>query len=341
MTSFVAASETAVRLVTMASLPISTATAPLGAANASSPPSLLPDSEPLSSARLNDAMSMLYELLSKERQLDVRSGEDRIAMDQDLRAKAMSDRLAALQRQTANEAGSGSGFFSSVGHFFEDVAGDFGRGRLDLAIQDAAKDAEAAWNSPAFWRDLEQGAMVVAKTALAVGSVAVTVATAGAAAPLLVATAIALSAGGLAISQTDCLDGALGNGASKWVGAGLEVTGAALNLGASASVVGTWGGSQAVSMVGAAANAAGGGMEVVAGVAQVRNGSFSAAAERGAADATQAGQRDGRLDRLVASLIESLQQSDKSHERLQASLALVMATDDQTAVTATTVTWKG
>lgn len=312
-----------------------------GPAGAAAPPALLPGAEPPSGNGLNDAMCALYEVLTGQRQQDAQVGETRVTMAHDRREKAIANRLDALKQQMANEASSGDGFFSSIGHFFEDATKDALEGRINLVLSDAAKDAEAAWNSPAFWANLEQGALAVGKVALAVGSVAATVATAGAASPLLVASAIALSVGGMVISQTGCLDGALGQGTSQWLGIAMEVGGAALSMGAGLGATGASCGGQALSVVASTATVTGGGMEVIGGAAQIRNGSFAANSERAAADATQAAQRAARLDRLVQSLIETIQQGDQSHQRSQASLSSAITTNAQTVVTAAAFTVRG
>jgi len=147
---------------------------------ASQTAALLPEpGSPLSGASLNDAMGALYLALSKQRQLSLRSDEATVQADQSLRDKDLTDEMAALARQMANEADSGRGFFDSIGHLFDDMARDFAGGRLGNLFDDIGADAEQAWNSPAFWNDLEKGAMAVAKVALVVASVAATLATAG------------------------------------------------------------------------------------------------------------------------------------------------------------------
>ncbi|MDP9151906.1 MAG: hypothetical protein M3O36_18440, partial [Myxococcota bacterium] len=82
-------------------------------------------------------------------------------------------------------------------------------------------------------------------------------------------------------------------------------------------------------------------LEAVAGAAQMRSGSFAADGQRASAEAKLAMQRVARLERLVASLIETIQQRDQSHQRARSSLGSAMAIRDQTAVTATTLTLKG
>ncbi|MDP9037153.1 MAG: hypothetical protein M3O50_20330 [Myxococcota bacterium] len=311
--------------------------------------SVLPAAEPLARAGLNDAMGMLYEVLSTQRQLDVQSGQSQITMDHEKRDKAVADRLAALKRQMADDASSGDGFFSSIGHFFEDIASDAGRGRFDLLVDDAGKDIETAWNSPAFWKDLEEGAMIIGKAALAVGGAVATVVTAGTAAPLLIAAALALSGGGLVVSQTACADGILGRGASQWLGLALEVGGSLVSAGASVAAAGGQAvaasgqsaGTQTAAALEAAVDVAGRSLEVVAGAAKFRSGSFAADGQRASTDATIAMQHVARLDRLVASLTETIQQGDHSHQRAQTSLRSAIAIGDQTSVSATTLALKG
>jgi hypothetical protein len=102
-------------------------------------------------------MGALYSMLSRLRTIDFESGAQGAAENAARRDNALKDQLAALARERANEAGSGSGFFDSVAHLVSDVASDLVHGNLGQALSDAGTDISAAWNSPRFWADLESG----------------------------------------------------------------------------------------------------------------------------------------------------------------------------------------
>lgn len=74
----------------------------------------------------------------------------------------------------------------------------------------------------------------LAIVAMAVVAAAATVMTLGAAAPVVVAVGLALSASGFLVTETKCLDPILGDGVSKWVGMGLGIAGAVVTMGAGA-----------------------------------------------------------------------------------------------------------
>lgn len=298
---------------------------------------LLPEGAPLSGPVLNDAMTALYVMMSQQRQLGMQAGKNRVDENQKLRDGALADERAALQRQQANEADSGRGFFGSIGHLLRDVADDAVHLRADRAVTDAVHDTEDAWDSPAFWNDLEMGALATAKVAAIVGSVAVTAATLGAGAPGIALAALALSVGGEVVSETRVF----GDGASKWVGLGMEVAGAALSFGGTLATSGASATTRALSTVGAVATTTSGAADVVAGGAHVRNGDFAASAQEASADAEAARQRSERMDELTKWVVDQLKDDDKSHERALQTLQGAMQTNNQTAVIAASVSLKG
>ena len=261
-------------------------------AAATTPASLLPDAQPLSSATLNDAMSGLYVVLSQSRQNALRSADQRVEENQTLRDKALADAKAAIERQME------------------------------------------AQKSGGFWHDLENGAMWVAKVALAVVAVAATVVTAGAASPVLIAVALAFTAGGMVVSETKCF----GDKASQWIGLGMEVVGAVLSCGAGLTTAGATAGSQLVATTGNVATVVGTGAAVVGGAAHIEGGAATADAEGAAADIEQSTQQVDRLNRLVAWAIDSAKEGDKSKGRSQELLRGAMATNDETATMAVPMT---
>jgi hypothetical protein len=184
--------------------------------------------------------------------------------------------------------------------------------------------------------------MTVAKVALAVGAVAATVATGGAGSPLLVCAALALSAGGMVVSETK----AFGN-ASDAVAAGMEIASGVLTLGAGFATTATAvapaasSGAKLAGTVSTTANAVGGGAEVVGGAIHVEVGECAADAQYAAADAQQALHQMDRMDRLVRSVIDNATDDDKSRERTLGSIQGAIQTNNETAVIAASVSVKG
>ena len=222
----------------------------------------------------DDAMDALYTSLSEARQDDVSVGESRVAENQAQQQHEEAQERAALQQEQANQAGSGGGFFSDIGHFVSDVVSDLAHGHIGSAFDDGARDLENAWNSPKFWSDLKTG---LEDVALVASAVTAAVATAG--------------AGGIVVA-----------GVAETVGA---VAGGA------------------------------------AGLAGARVDHFAAAAEDASADATAASSGIDELQQLTADVVADLKQTDQSHERALESLTQSIQTNDQTLVTASSMTVKG
>jgi hypothetical protein len=143
----------------------------------SSAPPRVPD-EPVTLGATDDEMSQIYMAISDLRQDDVEDGQSQVASAHAATERQEQAAHTAIQQEQANAAGTGRGFFSSIGHFFGDFASDLVQGRVGDAFEDAGKDLEEAWNSPAFWSDLETG---LEDIGLAAAAVTATVATAGAA----------------------------------------------------------------------------------------------------------------------------------------------------------------
>jgi hypothetical protein len=123
----------------------------------------------------DDAMCALYTALSNSRQSDVAAGDNQVEQDQVKRQQDETQQRAAVQQERANQANSGGGFFSDIGHFLSDVANDLVHGRLGSAIDDGGRDLENAWNDPRFWSDLKTGLEDVALVATAVAATVTTV----------------------------------------------------------------------------------------------------------------------------------------------------------------------
>jgi hypothetical protein len=115
----------------------------------------------------NDA-SVVYASLSTLRQADLTMGRDRIEEDQAVSKEESAQEQEAIKKEAANQADSGDGFFSCVGHFVGDVVSDIVQGHFGDAVDDAGRDLGEAWNSPSFWHDLETGLEGIAIVAAAV-----------------------------------------------------------------------------------------------------------------------------------------------------------------------------
>jgi hypothetical protein len=171
-------------------------TTPIG--NGTPPPSLGAD---------DDAMSVLYTMLSQLRSDQVALGTSNVQNDEAEQERERQIQEAALQQAAANQPGAGRGFFSSIGHFFGDVANDVEHGHFGRALSDAGHDVHDAFDSPAFWNDLKIGCTCIAAVSAAVATAVCTYGTGSAAAAVGAAAAItAVSAGataGVAQSRGD------------------------------------------------------------------------------------------------------------------------------------------
>ena len=190
--------------------PVGSATTPLASA-----PSL---------GSYDDAMSALYTTLSEVRQNDVSGAECSVEEDETQQRQEEAQQRAALQQEQANQASSGGGFFSDVGHFISDVASDIAHGHLGSAVDDGARDLEAAWNSPKFWSDLKTG---LEDVAIVAGAVATTMTTAGVGTVALVAAtagAVAGAGAGLAGVRVDDFAATAEDASADATAAGNDIT---------------------------------------------------------------------------------------------------------------------
>jgi hypothetical protein len=146
-------------------------------------------------------MSALYATLSETRQNDMTVGESQVEENEVQQQREEAQERAAIQQEQANQANSGGGFFSEVGHFFSDVASDLAHGRFGSAIDDGGRDLEEAWKSPKFWSDLETG---LEDLAIVAGTAAAAAMTAG--------------AGAIAIAGAAATTAAVAGGASGLAG---------------------------------------------------------------------------------------------------------------------------
>jgi hypothetical protein len=146
-------------------MPTPVSPAPTDASTVSNGGTLLPDPRGPSGAAVSDPLTCLYAALSQLRELDLRAGQQRVVENKTREDAALADETADLKRQEANEAGSGRGLFSSIGHLVADVAGGLAHGDVEQAFRAAEGDVTEAWDSPKFWGDFVKGLKVVADVA--------------------------------------------------------------------------------------------------------------------------------------------------------------------------------
>jgi hypothetical protein len=301
------------------------APAPLGRGGDAAPSALdllstdgTPDRAP-TSADLDDVMSAMYALLLSDQSSDERVGMVQVQSDQEQREIALQQQKQALAQQ-ARDSG-GHGFFHCIGKLLKDVTVDTLEFRFDALVRDTKTDG-AACDNPRFWSELEVGAKVVAAVAAAV----VTVCTAGAAGPVVVGVALALSATGFAVQQTHCL-----GGASSWVGAGLTLAGAVVSGGSSLLASGSTLSTSFVQTTSVVTNFTGAGATVVAGAASIEVSRYQADALDAQADAEKAKQAAAFFEQVQQWAIDTLQEQVDSHRNAMNTLASAMQINQQSS----------
>jgi hypothetical protein len=299
--------------------------------------SLMPDSEPLGGGGIDAALGALYGAMSQQRQNAMQIGQTRVNFATKQAQQALEQQEAAEAREQAAQANQGNGLFGSIGKVVSDVVDQVAQGRPDHALGDAEGDVSAAVNSPAFWNDLETGALEVAKVAAVVGSVAATVATGGAAAATIAGAAVLLSVGGEVVSDTQCFGKDSGT-VSLAMDAGGAVMGGAGGIMAATSTTASSG----LAALGTAASGVSGGADVVAGAAHVKNAGFAADAERAAADATEASHQRDTMNRLATWVVDDMKSEDKSRQdTMQATQDAIQASDQSQAAAVMPAPLKG
>ena len=261
-------------------------------------------------------------------------------VDEKEEKKALADQQAAVAKEQANQANQGRGFFSSIGHLVGDVTKDVTHVDPKGLAKDGVADVKEAANSPAFWNDLEKGALFVAKVAAVAGSAVATTASFGTAGATIAGAAILLSVSGDVVSDTKCF-----GKDSDAIGVGLQLAGAATGVtgaGVAALTTGVTAASKTALGIGMALTALGGGSEAVAGGAHIENQGFAATAQNAAADAQQAVNQNAELEQSVGWMVDDLKASDKTHEGTkQATAGAIQANDQATAAAAACISVKG
>jgi hypothetical protein len=297
--------------------------------SANSDADLLPLPGEIDRAQMQDAMTMMYLLLNARASSNMIGAEAQIASRQAAKEEALKEQLDAFRRAIEASGEGSKGFFESMIDLVVNVTENLVELDFIGAVADPLSDLEDMWNSPRFWQDLQAGAGFIAQTALLVGMAAATVATAGAGGLVIAGVAVALSAGGMVVQQKDCLDGMLGEGASDWIGLGMQLSGAAVGYFGAGAAASSW-----VSTVATYSEAGGGAASIVTGAAHARVAKFEGDALDAEADAKAAEFRSDKMTRLVEWLIEGIRESDKSHERAKETLTQAMQQLDQNQLAA-------
>jgi hypothetical protein len=305
-----------------------------------SEPSLLPGPATLDASGAAAAMGALYLLVSKRRDHQTTSAKVQIDATQARGRACLNRELEALSREKAHREDSGGGLFASLGKIVSDLVGDAVHLHVEDAFDHLRENGEAAWNSPKFWAELEDGAVIVGKVAAVAASAAGTVATLGATGPALVAVVIAvsLSAASFAEDQTHVLESlGVSAEAAAWTSFGCAAAGAIVTAGVGASTLA--GQASQLSKVAHAVELTGQGVaagaEITVGVAHARRGAHAAMAEEAVADRSEAQHARARVDRQLLALIDVLQESDKSVSRTLEALEGAVRTQGQCMVLST------
>jgi hypothetical protein len=164
----------------------------------------------------------------------------------------------------------------------------------------------------------------LAKVGMIVAAAAATVCSFGTAGAVLVAVAVGLSTTGYAVSETKCLDGLLGDGASAWVGAGLGLAGAVLTMCGP-------GGVDAAMRV---AEIAQSGAAIAKGCQQVNNAVVQNRCDEAMIDAQAAQNQMSRIDRAIQDVITLLQDDKDDTRRVGDHVNETIQTKDQTLLIA-------
>ena len=289
--------------------------------------SLLPDPGAGGLDGVQDAMSMMYELVAKQGQSTMATGEDGVTSATKTQQADSQQQAAALKQQEADEAkaNSGGGLFGEICNVFSDIGRDLEHGDITDIPVDAVSDTVNIVDNPNLLSQLEQLAPQVAEyvgvAAAVVGAAALTGATAGTAGIVVAAVVIGLSASGMVAEKTHCF-----GAASAYIGMGLEVAGAITSFGASSAMVAD----SAMTTASAAVDAASGTSDVLAGASTIVVGHEQAAVVDDTADVQQATMAINRNARLVSDIVAGLKSAQQSNTNALQALAGASQTYGQT-----------
>lgn len=307
-----------------------------------SAPALMP--EPSANPPPMDAMGMLYELLSKQRNNDMSSGEAKVAHNRESQKAEQNKQLDALKKQEDAEATAATwGIFGKIASVIaiavSAVAAVFSCGAASgLCIAACAISAVAfaegeaqvltkLTGNPDADKAFQIGAGIAA--AICTGGAGIgNLAVAGAKTAIGVLGASGQIASGAcsiaqqsvgAVDDKGCKDAAMAFGMA---GAACALTGSLAGVGNAAQS-----GAHAVKAV---ADVTKGAVEVGAGVTTIVSSQYKADATDRGADAKQAELSIKRLQQLAEFVVDGVKDTDKSHERALRTLSGAMQTQAQT-----------
>lgn len=287
---------------------------------------------------LGDAMAQLYALMSTQRESHAQSAMRAIERRENQAHAELQRELDALRRAESHDKESGRGFFACIGKIVGDVVDDLVHLRASALVDHFRENVDEAANSPRFWAELERGAILVAKVAAIVGSAVGTIATFGAAGPVMVAVVIGVALSGAAMAQDELhfLEKlGVDKDVARWTSFGASIAGSVImgGAGASAMLAGNAGKlATAAHAIQTASSVVSAGAQGVAAAAHVECGEHAALAEEAQADRTQAQHTRARLERAIAQLIETVKDAHKSAERKTQALMGALQTHNDTLV---------
>jgi hypothetical protein len=202
----------------------------------------------------------------------------------------------------------------------------------------AIASEDAATKSHGFWSDIGNVLGDVAKVAGIVAAIAITVCTAGTAAPVA-----ALAIAGILLSTASFVDGefhvlqrlGVDPKAAGWVDTGMAVAGAVCSFGAGAAS-----GGQAVvdtaSVIGRGASVASGVASMAQGASTIEAGAAQSSDDQATADEAQAEAQSSDALRFMQLVIAETQSSDDSSKQIMATVVVTKGIQETTAVQSAT-----
>ena len=288
--------------------------------------SLLPSPGSAGLDATQDAMAMMYSLVSQQGNQTLAMGEASVTAASHEQATEALRQEQALKQEEADEANMNCGsLFGAICNVFSDVGNALAAGRIGDACGDAVSGAVSTLDSPHLLTQLEQLAPQVAEyvgvAAAVVGAGALTASTGGAGGIAVAAVVIGLSASGMLAEKTGCF-----GKDSAYIGMGLEVAGAVVSFGASSAMVAD----SAIVTASAAVDAASGTSDVLAGASTVAIGEQQAGILDDTGAVQQAGAALTRNARIVSDIVTGLKDAQQSNKGALAALASAAQTYGQT-----------
>lgn len=202
----------------------------------------------------------------------------------------------------------------------------------------AISKEDDATKSHGFWSDIGHILGDVAKVAGIVAAVAVTVCTAGSAAPVA-----ALAIAGIILSSASFVDGefhvlqklGVDPKATGWIDTGMAVAGAVCSFGAGAASAGG-AAANAASAIGRAASIASGVTTMAQGAATVEAGRAQSECDEAGADEVQAVATSADGLRFMQVVISETESSDDASKQIMATISVTKSIQNSTTVAAAT-----